>query len=68
MKLKNKSQAVLWFGSNQSVAAALGIAKSSFSEWPEKLTQRQVNELLGAAVSSGLAKFVPLARIRRMEE
>lgn len=65
--LKYKSQAVQWFGSQVAMARALGIGKSALCEWPEKLSQRQINEILGAAISNGLAKFVPYARIRNHE-
>jgi hypothetical protein len=66
MTNKLKSQFVPWFGSKADTARALGITRASFQEWPEELTQRQVNELMGAAISEGLAKFVPYSHIRKL--
>lgn len=67
MTLTKKSQAIKWFGTATKLAEALGISSPSLCEWEEDLTPRRRNEIMGAAISAGLARFVPGAKIRRLE-
>ena len=48
-----KIHAIEIFGSGVSLAKALGICKSAISQWPETLTQRQQDEVIGAAIRLG---------------
>ena len=54
MEIKTKSDAKLVFTSFKAMAEALGINPSALSQWPEDLTERQVNEITGAAIRKGL--------------
>ncbi len=52
-----KEKASLIFGSNASLARALKISKAAVSQWPETLTTRQQDEVIGAAIR--LNKLTP---------
>lgn len=54
-----KSEAIKIFGSGAEMARALTVTASAVSQWPEQLTQRQIDQVVGAAVRLGLA--VPVA-------
>ena len=50
-----KHEATKIFGGTQSaLAAALGVSRSAISQWPEQLSQRQADMVLGAALRLGL--------------
>ncbi len=50
-----KSEAIKIFGGKSiDLAKALGRHKSAISQWPENLTNDQVNMVIGAAVRSGI--------------
>lgn len=44
-----KQQAIEVFGSQAEIGRALGLSRSAISLWPDLLTQRQTDELVGAA-------------------
>ena len=44
-----KQQAIEVFGSQAEISRALGLSRSAISLWPDLLTQRQTDELIGAA-------------------
>jgi predicted nucleic acid-binding Zn ribbon protein len=49
-----KTQAIQLFGGRfRHLAGALNISVSAVSQWPEELTQRQTDLVLGAAVRLG---------------
>jgi len=50
-----KKHALTLFGGQVKLAAALGISRQAILKWPVKLTQRQTDEVNGAAVRLGLA-------------
>jgi len=50
MILSTKKQAVELFGSQAELARALDISRQAIGVWPEKLTQRQIDEVIGAAI------------------
>ena len=52
-----KVHAIEIFGSGVALAKALGICKSAISQWPETLTTRQQDEVIGAAIR--LNKLTP---------
>ena len=52
--IKTKTQAAAIFGSATQLAETLGITKGAVSQWPEILTQRQQDEVMGAAIRLGL--------------
>jgi len=54
MTIHTKSEAIEIFGSSAALSRALGITKSAVGQWPEELNQRQVNEVVGAAVRKNL--------------
>lgn len=54
MNIKTKSQAIELFRTATALAKALGITKSAVGQWPEELTNRQINEITGAALNMGL--------------
>jgi len=56
MNIKNKSQAIKLFSSASELARALKISRGAVWQWPEELTERQINEITGAAVRRGLIK------------
>ena len=50
----NKSAAIKLFGGKQrDLALALGITQGAISQWPETLTQRQIDLVMGAALRLG---------------
>ena len=52
-----KSEAKELFGGRYvRLAEALGLGRAAISEWPEELTTRQRNEIVGAAVMCGKIK------------
>ena len=53
MEIKTKSKAASLFGSKSALADALGITRQAVNGWPEKLTERQSNEVTGAALKAG---------------
>lgn len=55
--LMTKTQAVAAFGNQSEIARALGISRAAVSLWSENLTQRQTDELVGAA--NRLGKTLP---------
>lgn len=57
-----KSEAVLIFGSQSELAHAIGLGRSAVSQWPDVLTQRQIDQVLGAALRLGLLKYSNLIR------
>lgn len=52
-----KEVAIQIFGSGVALAKAVGIGKSAISMWPECLTLRQQDEVIGAAIR--LEKITP---------
>ena len=44
-----KSEAVKMFGQGQLLAEALGVTPGAVGHWDETLTERRVNEIVGAA-------------------
>lgn len=56
MNIHTKSQAIELFGTATALAKALGITKSAVGQWAEELTQRQINEITGAALNQGLIR------------
>ena len=49
-----KSDAIRIFGSTVTeMAAAIGVTRSAVSQWPEQLTQPQIDRVVGAAVRLG---------------
>ena len=54
-----KSVAIQLFGSSTKLATALGISKQAVSGWPDVLTSRQTNEVLGAAIRLGVFQIIP---------
>lgn len=45
-----KEKIALIFGSNAGLARALNISKAAISQWPQVLTTRQQDEVIGAAI------------------
>lgn len=52
-----KELAINLFGSGVALARAIGLGKSAISMWPETLTIRQQDEVIGAAIR--LNKITP---------
>jgi len=50
IKINTKKQAKAFFGSYSKLAKALGITRQAVNKWPARLTERQKNEVLGAAI------------------
>lgn len=51
-----KNKALEMFGSSAKMADALGVTRSTVSNWPENLPRRLCNEIIGAALQTkGLA-------------
>lgn len=51
-----KQEAIKIFGTRSiDLAKALGRVKSAISQWPEDLTEDQINMVVGAAIRSGRA-------------
>ena len=50
----NKTAAIQLFGGKQrDLARALNITQGAISQWPEQLTQRQIDLVMGAALRLG---------------
>lgn len=49
-----KQEAIKIFGSAADLARALGLTRSSISQWPEDLEQAQADRVIGAAMRTGL--------------
>lgn len=49
-----KELAINLFGSGVALARAIGLGKSAISMWPETLTIRQQDEVIGAAIRLNL--------------
>ena len=62
MDIKTKSQAVNIFQTATALANALGITKSAIGQWKDELTERQINEVTGAAIRLG---FIKPSQIKR---
>ena len=54
--IKTKTQAKNIFGSILNIANALGISRIAIYQWDEVLSQRQADEVTGAAVRLKLLK------------
>lgn len=46
-------------GTQRRLSQALGLSESAVSQWPDELTERQEDRVLGAAVRLG----IPLGRV-----
>lgn len=49
----NKKIAISLFGSGAALGRALGISRTAVGFWPETLTIRQQDEVIGAAIRLG---------------
>ena len=49
----NKKVAISLFGSGAALGRALGISRTAVGFWPETLTIRQQDEVIGAAIRLG---------------
>ncbi len=59
----NKSNAIAIFGGVKKLADALGIKRQSIYQWDESLSQRQVDEITGAAIR---LKFQTIAEVEKL--
>ena len=57
MRYMKREEAALFFGNLVLLGRALGISPSAISQWPEILTIRQQDEVIGAALR--LNKITP---------
>jgi len=57
-----KTQAAAIFGNQTKLGEAIGISRAAISQWPDKLTQKQVDRVIGAAIRLG--KWPPQRRTR----
>ncbi len=57
MRCIKREEAALFFGNLVLLGRALGISPSAISQWPETLTIRQQDEVIGAAIR--LNKITP---------
>lgn len=48
-----KSTVIRVFGSASRLADAIGVSKQAISLWPDELTTRQTNEVVGAMLRAG---------------
>lgn len=48
-----KSDAIRIFGTRKGLAAALGISPQAIGQWPDILSQRTSDEVVGAALRTG---------------
>lgn len=53
MRCMKRDEAALFFGNLVLLGRALGISPSAISQWPETLTIRQQDEVIGAAIRLG---------------
>lgn len=51
--ITTKTQAIELFGSRKALYTELGITAGALTQWPEELTFRQINQVLGAAYRTG---------------
>ena len=54
MRCMKREEAALFFGNLVLLGRALGISPSAISQWPETLTIRQQDEVIGAAIRLNL--------------
>ena len=59
----NKSNAIAIFGGVKKLSDALGIKRQAVYQWKEALTQRQVDEIVGAALR---LKFRTIAEAEKL--
>ena len=60
----SKQSAAEFFGGSQiSLAKAIGISAAAISKWPDQLTERQTNEVLGAALRRGVIDQAEVDRL-----
>jgi hypothetical protein len=52
----NKSDAIRIFGSGAELARSIGVTRGRVSQLPEKLEQRDIDRIMGAALRLGLEK------------
>jgi UTP--glucose-1-phosphate uridylyltransferase len=50
---KTQAFSITGLAGTQALAASLGVTRSAVSQWPDPLTYRQTNEVLGLAVRLG---------------
>lgn len=51
-----KKEAIKIFGSVKEIADALGITTQAVYDWPDELTERLKNQIIGCAVMRGIWK------------
>jgi predicted transcriptional regulator len=49
-----KNQAIQIFGSVPNLASAIGVTRHAIYQWPDELSQRTSDEVVGAAMRLGL--------------
>jgi hypothetical protein len=54
--MKTRTEAIRLFGSVAEMARALHVTHQAIYAWPEKLTQRHIDRVLGAAMRTGRVK------------
>lgn len=52
-QITTKAEAAKLFGTYSALARALGLTKQAVNQWPDELTIRQQNEVVGAAIRLG---------------
>lgn len=52
-----KSQMLSMIGTQSDLARMVGLTRASVHQWPEQLTQRQSDELVGAALRTKSMSF-----------
>lgn len=52
--LMTKKDAVGMFGSGAALGRALGVSKAAIWQWPDELSQKQTDMVVGAAIRLGL--------------
>ena len=62
MTIKLKSEAFQIFGSQAKLARALEVSDAAIHAWPEQLTLRQSDQVLGAAIRLGLIDLKKVPR------
>ena len=61
--IRTKRQACDLFGGRVTdLARAVGVTHSAVSQWPEQLSQRQIDQVIGAAVRTGRYRIETPAR------
>ena len=51
VKLTTKNQAIKAFGNKEILQRAIGVSRQAIDQWPDRLTKRQRNEVLGAYIN-----------------